>query len=82
MSHDRGCPCGKERCDRGYRECSSCVPEVKVRRAKLEELKAAYDAAYAAAYAAANKANNAAYYATRATHWVAEYHKEVKEQRP
>ena len=41
---------------------------------------AAYDAAYAAAYAAANKANNAAYYATRATHWVAEYHKEVKEQ--
>ena len=46
---------------------------------------AAYNAAaYAAydAYDAANNAYDAAYYATRATHWVAEYHKEVKEQRP
>jgi len=43
MSHDRGCPCGKEQGEEGYRECSSCVPKVKVRRANLEELKTTRD---------------------------------------
>lgn len=28
MSHDRGCPCGKERGDDGYRECKICKPRI------------------------------------------------------
>jgi methylphosphotriester-DNA--protein-cysteine methyltransferase len=26
MSHDRGCPCGKENGDSGYRMCERCKP--------------------------------------------------------
>lgn len=29
MSHDRGCPCGKENGDYGYRECVKCKPKKK-----------------------------------------------------
>jgi hypothetical protein len=29
MSHDRGCPCGKEQGDYGYRECLGCKPKPK-----------------------------------------------------